>query len=217
MVPLTLAVASDFAGVPGQCIANIGSSRSTESSVSLVVASDESLEPQQQQKDLYVVLGLLWMVAAVSALDRVAMSVAIVSMAQEVSFLPETIKGSISSLFSVGYGLGIVPAGLLLSVASPRMVLAGGLALWSVATLLTPTAADSMMRVLLVVDNTGSSGGGDLAIMNPLALLWPVLLVRALVGVGESMVLPTFHRLLAVWTTSEQKGSGMNIHSFACV
>lgn len=113
------------------------------------------------------------------------MSVALVSMSAEFGF-SDTMKGSISSLFSVGYGLAILPAGLILSFVSPRQVMAFGVALWSVATIVTPLSADLL----------------------ELELMAPILLVRACVGVGESMVIPTFQRLLAVWTNAEQKSSG---------
>jgi MFS transporter, ACS family, solute carrier family 17 (sodium-dependent inorganic phosphate cotransporter), other len=154
----------------------------------MAVAVDESPLAASETNDnlpLFATLGLLWIVAAVSALDRVAMSVAVVSMSSEFGFT-ETMKGSISSLFSVGYGLGILPAGIILSYLSPRYVLAFGLTLWSVATILTPSSAD-----LLAYD-----------------IVIPILIIRAFVGIGESMVVPTFHRLLAVWTNSEQKSSG---------
>jgi MFS transporter, ACS family, solute carrier family 17 (sodium-dependent inorganic phosphate cotransporter), other len=104
-------------------------------------------------------------------------------MAEEFAF-SDTIKGSISSLFSVGYGLAILPAGLVLSVLSPRNVMAFGVLTWSVATILTPTSAD-----FLAMDS----------------MVLPLLLARACVGAGESLVIPTTQKLLAVWTSPSQK------------
>lgn len=136
------------------------------------------------RKDVWTVLSLLWLIAAISALDRVAMSVALIPMASEFHFTDST-SGAISSLFSVGYGLAILPAGLLVSCISPKQVLACGVAVWSLATWATPAAAALLPIVVL-----------------------PVLLIRALVGMGEAMVIPTIHRLLSVWTSAQQKSSG---------
>jgi Major Facilitator Superfamily len=135
-----------------------------------------------------LILGLLWTIALLSALDRVAMSVALVPMSLEFE-MSDTMKGSISSLFSVGYGLAIIPAGLLVAQLSPKLVLAGGIALWSLATIATP---DSANLLTLTVGST----------------MAPLLLARACVGAGESLVLPAIQRFLTVWTSSNQKGSG---------
>jgi Major Facilitator Superfamily len=134
--------------------------------------------------DFTTILCLLWLVAAISALDRVAMSVALVPMSTEFGFA-DTMTGSISSLFSVGYGLAVVPAGLLVSCISPKQIMAYGVALWSLATIATPSCAELIPIMAL-----------------------PILVVRAFVGIGEAMVIPTVHRMLSVWTTSEQKSSG---------
>jgi len=55
-------------------------------------------------KEVLVFIGLCWCVGLLSALDRVAMSVALLPMTQQLGFT-ESMKGSIASLFSVGYGL----------------------------------------------------------------------------------------------------------------
>lgn len=146
----------------------------------------------------YQMLGLLWTIAMLSALDRVAMSVALVPMSTEFDFT-DTMKGSISSLFSVGYGISIIPAGLIVATISPKLALAIGIFIWSLATIATPIASDTSFYY---------TGGDDSAIALMMVLLVPILLARALVGAGESFVLPTAQRLLTVWTTPEQKGSG---------
>ena len=138
-----------------------------------------------EKRDMYIILGLLWTIAAISALDRVAMSVALIPMSTELD-LSNTLKGSISSLFSVGYSIGILPAGLILATLSPRTVVAFGVAVWSIATLATPGSAEGVV----------------------VGFVAPLFLVRALVGVGESFVLPTVQRLLAVWTQPDQKSLG---------
>ena len=138
----------------------------------------------RNNEDLRTVLGLLWLIAAISALDRVAMSVALVPMSQEFHFT-DAMSGAISSLFSVGYGLAILPAGLLVSCVSPKQVMGYGVALWSLATIATPSLAELLPIVAL-----------------------PILMIRALVGMGEAMVIPTIHRMLSVWTSPQEKSSG---------
>jgi ACS family sodium-dependent inorganic phosphate cotransporter len=150
---------------------------------------EEAIQPpspvnDMMNRDTLTVLGLLWLVAAISALDRVAMSVALVPMSSEFHFT-DTMSGSISSLFSLGYGAAILPAGLLVSCISPKQVMGYGLAVWSLATMATPSCAELLPFVAL-----------------------PILIIRALVGMGEAMVIPTIHRLLSVWTLAGQKSSG---------
>ena len=143
------------------------------------------LSESMKKREVYIVLGLLWIIAAISALDRVAMSVAILPMSTELG-LSNTLKGSISSLFSVGYGITILPAGLVLATLSPRNVLAIGVAVWSIATVATPGSAELLT----------------------LGVTTPLFLVRCLVGAGEAVVLPTVQRLLAVWTQPDQRSVG---------
>ena len=138
------------------------------------------------------ILCLCWGITFLSSLDKVAMSVALVPLSQEFGYVTETIKGQISSLFSVGYALGILPMGLLLAVAtvSPRIVMAVGLALWSTGTLLTPLAVTA-------------SGSG--------AFFLPLLGARFAVGAAESVVFPTIQRLLAAWIPDDQRSTATAI------
>ncbi|GAX10422.1 MFS transporter, ACS family, solute carrier family 17 (sodium-dependent inorganic phosphate cotransporter), other [Fistulifera solaris] len=130
-------------------------------------------------------LGLLWLTACLSAIDRIAMSVAIIPMAEEFQFT-DTTKGSISSLLSFGYALVILPAGFLAGQWSPRLLMASGIALWSLATIATP---------LTIVSAASSIG--------------PLLIARMLVGAGESILLPTSTRLLNEWTSVNEKSRAL--------
>lgn len=122
---------------------------------------------------------LCWGVAFLSALDRVAMSVAMIPLAEELDF-PESMKGQVSAAFSVGYGLTILPVGIALSRKSPRLMMGMGMALWSLATLVTPYTASCDTIV-------------------------PLLIARGTVGAAESVVLPTIHRILSAWIPSNRK------------
>jgi len=163
----------------------VSTEKLTENTMLSLQQREEIDNNEQQERETYIVLGLLWTIAAISALDRVAMSVALLPMSAELD-LSNTLKGSISSFFSVGYGIGILPAGLILSTLSPRLVMAFGVAVWSIATIVTP-------------------GSAELVAVGAVA---PLFLVRALVGAGESFVIPTVQRLLAVWTQPDQKSLG---------
>jgi ACS family sodium-dependent inorganic phosphate cotransporter len=142
-----------------------------------------SLVPSSQglidDKMLYVMMGLIFAVGSLSSLDRVAMSVALIPMSEEMGYT-DTMKGSISSLFSVGYGLAILPSGLLIASLSPRTIMAVGITLWSIGTIATPiAAAQTSMAILLGA--------------------------RVLVGASESVVIPTIQRLLSNWVSPEKK------------
>jgi Major Facilitator Superfamily len=153
---------------------------------SLPQQQPEQEQEQQLEVDRITVLVLLWCIAAISALDRVAMSVALVPMSYEYRpMITDTMKGLISSLFSIGYGFAIIPAGLLISCISPKTLMTFGILIWSLATIVTPVAAEFITLTAI-----------------------PILCIRSIVGMGEAILIPTVHRLLSVWTTSEQKSSG---------
>ena len=59
-----------------------------------------------------VQLALCCAIGSFCSLDRVVMGVAIIPMAADLGF-SETTKGLIAAAFSLGYGLGIAPAGAL--------------------------------------------------------------------------------------------------------
>ncbi len=163
--------------------------------------NDSSLLDNESPFAVYVpILALCWFVALLSALDRVAMSVAILPLASEYH-LSDTVKGEISSIFSLGYGLCIVPMGLLVSSVSPRLLMASGVALWSLATLGTPIAASLIMMSENVVA-TGEAGATLAYVVENTA---PLLAMRAVMGGAESVVLPTIQRILANWVPAARK------------
>jgi MFS family permease len=94
------------------------------------------------------VLTLCCLIAAICALDRVVMSIAILPMGDEFGYEDGT-KGLVAAAFSVGYGLALIPVGAAASTRGPRPVLALGLLWWSVAQLATPAAAAAGVPWLL--------------------------------------------------------------------
>jgi len=139
------------------------------------------------------ILILCFIVTLLSALDRVAMSIAILPLSSEFHY-SETIKGQISSAVSYGYAAAILPIGLAVSVVSSRTLMMVGVGLWSFATLGTPWMAD--------LSNAGSTGE---------MFLTPLLLIRAVMGAAEAVVLPTMQRILANWVPPAQKATILSI------
>jgi len=150
---------------------------------------------EQQQADIPAeflpILALCFLVTLLSALDRVAMSIAILPLSAEFGY-SETVKGQISSAVSYGYGAAILPIGLAASVASPRLLMLGGVGLWSLATLGTPWTA-------------GLGGGVGMEGM----MLMPLMSMRAAMGAAEAVVLPTMQRVLATWVPPEKKATAL--------
>jgi ACS family sodium-dependent inorganic phosphate cotransporter len=157
---------------------------SIETTVTATTALIQQDENEWKKKTVFF---LLWTIAALSALDRVAMSVALLPISQEYGYT-DAVKGAISSFFSLGYGFAILPAGIIVATASPRIVMALGVALWSVSTIATPAA------VGIAVDN-----------------MVPLLFVRACVGAGESVIFPTIQRLLQAWMLPNEKSLALAV------
>jgi MFS transporter, ACS family, solute carrier family 17 (sodium-dependent inorganic phosphate cotransporter), other len=126
----------------------------------------------------YVILTLLFLVSTLCALDRVAMSVAILPMGDEFQYNAST-RGLISSVFSLGYMVGLIPSGLLGSFSSPKKILAYGVLLWSVAQIATPFAAYVSIPVLLCS--------------------------RFFMGVAEAVAIPTVQTFVARWVPENQR------------
>ncbi|CAN0287366.1 unnamed protein product [Ectocarpus fasciculatus] len=79
----------------------------------------------RNQGSLFVIMGLCFLVAVVCALDRVAMSVAIVPMGNVYDY-SDTTKGLISSVFSWGYMASMVPSSVLIGVWGPKATITAG-------------------------------------------------------------------------------------------
>jgi hypothetical protein len=93
-------------------------------------------------------LSLCFMVTILMSLDKVAMSVGIIPMSVQFGYNDLT-KGLISTMFSIGYLFGLLPAGVLGSTRSPKLVLSAGVMLWSIAQAFTPLAANLGLNSLL--------------------------------------------------------------------
>ncbi|CAM9754731.1 unnamed protein product [Chrysoparadoxa australica] len=127
---------------------------------------------------------LCFMVACICALDRVAMSVAILPMTAQFNYSDVT-KGLISSVFSWGYLVGLVPAGVLGSFSSPKVVMGSGVVLWSLAQMLSPMAAANSLNALLVC--------------------------RFFMGMSEAVTVPTIQGIVSQWVPREQRSRWLSL------
>ncbi len=152
----------------------------TETATDIVKAepvnSNTFIPPIKQQG--YAILVLLFLVTALCALDRVAMSVAILPMGAEFEYTEST-KGLISSVFSLGYMVGLIPSGLLGTFSSPKNTLSWGVLLWSLAQMATPFAAYTSVPILLCS--------------------------RFFMGVAEAVAIPTVQTFIARWVPDAQR------------
>ncbi|XP_073156320.1 probable anion transporter 3, chloroplastic [Henckelia pumila] len=132
------------------------------------------------------------MVAAVMCLcnaDRVVMSVAIVPLAAKHGW-SNSFLGIVQSSFLWGYMCSSVIGGALVDKYGGKRVMAWGAALWSLATLLTPWAANHSTASLLAV--------------------------RAFFGLAEGVALPSMNNLLARWFPTHERATavGMSMGGF---
>ncbi|KAF9598514.1 hypothetical protein IFM89_028046 [Coptis chinensis] len=123
-------------------------------------------------------------VMALCNADRVVMSVAIVPLAAKHGW-SSSFLGIVQSSFLWGYLLSSGFAGKLADKYGGKKAMAWGVAIWSLATLLTPWAADHSTPMLLAV--------------------------RALFGLAEGVALPSMNTLLSRWFPNHERASAVGI------
>ncbi|EYU41835.1 hypothetical protein MIMGU_mgv1a007449mg [Erythranthe guttata] len=127
------------------------------------------------------------MVAAVMCLcnaDRVVMSVAIVPLAAKHGW-SSSFLGIVQSSFLWGYMCSSIIGGALVDKYGGKKVIAWGAALWSLATLLTPWAANHSTASLLIM--------------------------RAFFGLAEGVALPSMNNLLSRWFPTHERATAVGI------
>ncbi|CAI7920586.1 unnamed protein product, partial [Closterium sp. NIES-54] len=116
--------------------------------------------------------------------DRVIMSVAILPLSASNGW-PPSVAGIVQSSFLWGYLITPIIGGSLADRYGGRPVLAAGLALWSLATLLTPTAAAHSLGALLTV--------------------------RAVMGLGEGVALPCMNHMVSRYVPENRRAWAVGI------
>lgn len=142
-------------------------------------AARSSVWPQR-----YTVVGLFFLATVLCYVDRVSISVAIIPLARERGYDPAA-QGIILSAFFWGYLWPQLPGGWIADRIGGRWVLAFGVAIWSLATLMTPAASAAF------------------------ALL---IAVRVLLGLGEGVNFPAIHSIAARWTLSAERSRAIALN-----
>ena len=137
------------------------------------------------------ILALLFAISAVTYMDRVNISVTARQMMPAYG-LTDQDMGYVFSAFVFGYALCQIPGGRLGDRWGARVVLACALVWWSLCTVLTAVVAT--LPIATVVGTVGA-----------------LVIVRFLLGVGESVALPNFNRAVADWMPPDQRGLGIGI------
>eukprot|EP00892_Ulva_mutabilis_P002002 jgi/Ulvmu1/11802/UM080_0013.1 len=127
-------------------------------------------------------VALSGLVAVICSVDRASISVAILPMSAEFLWDDST-KGLISSAFFVGYGVTNLVAGYVATKYPPGTVLATGVAIWSLLTILTPAAAAGSLSSLVIC--------------------------RLIMGLGEGVTFPCIQNLVASDVPKENKAQSL--------
>ena len=130
----------------------------------------------------WMLVGWVAVMGSVSYLDRVNISIAGPSIAREFH-LSNIQLGWVFSAFAVGYGLFQIGGGWLADRFGPRRILTIGALWWAVFTALTAIVPAGFAARLLVF-----------------------LLVRFMLGAGESVMYPSSNRWVADWMPTEERG-----------
>jgi ACS family glucarate transporter-like MFS transporter len=124
----------------------------------------------------------LFVLGAVSFLDRVNISIAGMALAQEYH-LSQVRLGTIFSAFLIGYALFQTPGGWLADKFGPRYVLTIGVAWWGIFTALTASLPSQIAGALTYL-----------------------ILIRLLLGAGEAIIYPASNRFVSQWVPSQERG-----------
>ncbi len=133
----------------------------------------------------YTVVALLALATAICYVDRVNISIAIIPLARDRGYNAAA-TGLVLSSFFWGYIGPQMLGGWLADRFGGKRVLSVGVLLWSVGTLLTPAAADISFGALL--------------------------LMRAVLGLGESVHFPAVHSLAARWTVESERSRAISLY-----
>jgi ACS family glucarate transporter-like MFS transporter len=124
----------------------------------------------------------LFILSAVSYLDRVNISIAGGSIAESYH-LSDVQLGKVFSAMLVGYALFQTVGGRLADRFGPRLVLAGGVAWWGIFTALTALVPANIADAVFVF-----------------------VAVRFLLGAGEAVIYPSANQFIARWIPTAERG-----------
>lgn len=131
-----------------------------------------------------VIVGLCFFAFMLCNLDRVNLSIAILPMAEDMSWDPLTV-GLVQSSFFWGYLLTQVLGGVLATKYGGKRVLGFGVLWWSLATCVTPLAAKVSLPALFVA--------------------------RAAMGAGEGVAMPAMNTLVSRWVPRQERSRSLSL------
>ncbi|KAF8402708.1 hypothetical protein HHK36_010796 [Tetracentron sinense] len=130
------------------------------------------------------VVSMLGLALALCNADRVVMSVAIVPLSLANGW-SRSFGGVVQSSFLWGYLISPIIGGALVDYYGGKVVMAWGVALWSLATFLTPWAAETS--------------------------LWALLFMRVLLGVAEGVALPSMNNMISRWFPQTERSRAVGL------
>jgi len=148
------------------------------------VSPTSSPEESTLSSQALVIVVLCFLVTVICALDRAAMSVAILPMSAEFHY-SDSDKGTVSAAYFWGYVVSNLAGGALGTSVSPKLLLTICVAFWSVFTLLTPLSAAMSVQALLAC--------------------------RALMGFCEGSCLPTMQAVLLNWVPKGERSRALSL------
>ncbi|HUY29232.1 MAG TPA: MFS transporter [Candidatus Binataceae bacterium] len=133
----------------------------------------------------YAIVALYFLATVLCYIDRVSISVAIIPLARRFSYRAGA-QGVILSAFFWGYFCTQLAGGWMADRFGGRRVLGAGVAVWSIATLLTPAAAAISFAVLFAI--------------------------RVVLGLGEGVNFPAIHSLTARWMLATERARSLSLN-----
>jgi ACS family sodium-dependent inorganic phosphate cotransporter len=133
----------------------------------------------------YTVVALFFLGTALCYIDRISISVAIIPLARHFGY-NSAAQGLVLSAVFWGYLWTQLVGGWMADRFGGHRVLAGGVAIWSLATFVTPLAAGAAFSALLAA--------------------------RVLLGLGEGVNFPSIHSLTARWTLPSERARVLSVN-----
>ena len=140
------------------------------------------MPPATKTRVRWFLIFLLFLLSAVSYLDRVNISIARGPIA-DAYHLTDVQMGKVFSAMLVGYGLFQTVGGRLADRFGPRRVLTGGVIWWGIFTALTALVPANVAGALFVF-----------------------MSVRFLLGAGEAVIYPSANQFVSRWIPVDERG-----------
>ncbi|MHB8383014.1 MAG: ACS family MFS transporter, partial [Candidatus Binataceae bacterium] len=147
--------------------------------------STVSARPLSRIPRRYIVVALYFLATMLCYVDRVSISVAIIPLARRFHYAAGA-QGLILSAFFWGYFCTQLAGGWMADRFGGRRVLGAGVAVWSLATLLTPQAAAISFALLFAI--------------------------RVILGLGEGVNFPAIHSLTARWMLVSERARSLSLN-----